>query len=222
MRIDAGRALSVDGINWRLQIRTDLKTIPWGLIDPHNIVNAYALYGIWSGKNGLTRLPLNPGIDPAAAGEAARELLNTLENNLSEILFPLQDNIEYWLFDKNSLQPLVLIASICQRDDMPDTVDKQWLPSLTKDASLNIRITDKEQPGHYRRLAGVEAHQYLARLLDADFQSTIIGVWVERLAGGLGIILRQNSNSSIAESECSEYHLFYRTRGGTGVDREKV
>jgi len=67
-RIKTGRALSHDGTPWRLQIRSGLKSIPRVLTNPQNIVNTYALHGIWPAKLGLSGLPLNPGIDPVANG----------------------------------------------------------------------------------------------------------------------------------------------------------
>ena len=201
VRIDSGRALSMDGVNWRLHIRTDLKSIPWGLVDPQNIVNAYALYGIWSEKLGLTRLPLNPGVDPVAAQRAAQDLLHTLENKLPEMPFPLLDNIEHWLFDRKSLQPLVLIDSICQLDDKPDAVDKQWLPSLASDNSLSVRIADKEQSGQLQRLSGFDAQKYLFNIFTTDFQDSIIGLWVERHADGSGEIIKQRMNGNSYDPE---------------------
>ncbi|WP_455220665.1 hypothetical protein [Kaarinaea lacus] len=186
VRIDSGRALSLDGINWRLQIRTDLKSIPWSLVDPNNVVNTYALYGIWSEKQGLTRLPLKPGINPVAAQQAAGELLYLLEHKLPEIPFPLMDKIEYWLVDKSTLQPLVLIASICQADDKPDTVDNQWLPSLANDNSLNIRVPNNDQSEELKRISGYAAHKYLASLLTSNPQRSIRGLWITRNADGSG------------------------------------
>lgn len=204
VRLDIGRLLSLDGINWRLQIKTNLQTVPWGLVDTQSVINAYVLYGIWSEKQGLTRLPLNPGIDPDRAQVAAEHLLEALEN-LPEIPFALKDNIEYWLLDSDNLRPLVLINSICHISVKPKSIDNDWQPTLSNDNSLSIRISDNSFSDNEQKTDKTKyckdraANEYLRKVFSKCFNQSITGSWIERQTDGSGIAIKTKAENDPVE-----------------------
>ena len=129
VRSDSSRALSSDGTTWRLQIHSDLEHIPRVLVDSHHDTNAFKLYGLWTQRDGITRLPLHPDVDPKRASLAASTLVSALET-LPEQPFALQDRFELWLLNKDNDLPLALLASACSPDNLPSTLELLWSPSL--------------------------------------------------------------------------------------------
>jgi len=193
VRSSTARALSSDGIVWRLQIRSDLEHIPWGLVDNPNVLKAYHLYGIWTERDGLTRLPIHPVIDVDRANLEASTLIASLQN-LPEMPFPLKDNIEFWLRDKNSGLPLSLIASICEQDPLPDSLDPHWLPSMPGENNLTIKRVDSNTLNNSSILTGKSAHEYLASIVMRQCNKPPQGYWIKRQADGSGLVYSNITN----------------------------
>jgi len=194
---ETARALSTDGIVWQLQIRTDFEHLPWEFVDNYPVSNAYRLYGIWSPRNGLTPLPLQPGIEVQHANYLATSLIESL-NKLPEFPFPLKDSTELWLFDKEHGQPLALIASACEHDNLPQTVDLQWSPSLSGDNSLVIQRKDTGLSPSTCTLQGKRAHEYLASIVRRHCTNPPTALWIKRLPDKSGQVVRNELNQDIS------------------------
>ena len=106
----AGRALSVDGVNWEIQLRATLPA-GWGVLNRGRGENVFFRFGVWSREEGLARFPPARNVDPNAAERDTAALLAQVEEALPALPFPLADTLECWLLDADR-KPLALLASL--------------------------------------------------------------------------------------------------------------
>jgi hypothetical protein len=64
VKMSEARALSVDGRNWHIQVRCEIRRPRWGG-DPNNVTvyRRFVAFALWSSRDGLTRLPIDPTLD---------------------------------------------------------------------------------------------------------------------------------------------------------------
>ena len=67
MECQAGRALSLDGRTWQLQVGLELVGTPWSAFEAPTRRQSFVPYGNWSQVQGIRRMPLNPLADAAVA-----------------------------------------------------------------------------------------------------------------------------------------------------------
>ncbi|WP_126445196.1 hypothetical protein [Sulfuricystis multivorans] len=123
-----GRAVSVDGVNWELQLRMRLPA-GWGFLDRAGGDTAYLRFGVWSKAEGLARFPPARNVDPNAAEKSAAALLDEIGAALPRLPFGLIDTLECWLVDIVR-KPLALIASLKADDVLPERAPRRWAPLL--------------------------------------------------------------------------------------------
>ena len=196
VRSDTARALSNDGITWRLQIRSNLEHIPWGFVDDHSATNAYRLYGIWSQRDGLTHLPLHPGIDAERANLEASKILSSLEN-LPDLPFPLQDTTELWLLNKEKGTPLALLASACSDNNLPDNLELRWTPSLPWNNNFDIHCHELAPKHSAPRLKGKLANEFLSNIVMKHCTNPPQAYWINRQPDGSGVVHSNEFNNPV-------------------------
>jgi len=124
----AGRALSVDGVNWEIQLRATLPA-GWGVLNRGRGENVFFRFGVWSRAEGLARFPPARNVDPNAAERDAAALLAQVEEALPALPFPLADTLECWLLDAHR-RPLALLASLPPDAQLPEHAARRWTPAL--------------------------------------------------------------------------------------------
>lgn len=163
----AGRALSVDGLNWEIQVRAALPA-GWGSLNRGRTESSYCRFAIWSASEGMGRFRTPPQLDRQAAERAAEQLIAAIR--AVQVPFQLADNLECWLIDAVRGKPLALIASREPDAPLPDRVARRWVAALNDGATLP-----------HDRLASLE-NRVGNRALPA-------GQWVLRDATGAGTLL---------------------------------
>jgi len=199
VRSDTARALSNDGINWRLQIRLDPDQISRGLVDNKQAFNAYRLFGIWSQRDGLTRLPLQPGLDSEQANLIVSTIISSLEN-LPDRPFPLKDCFELWLLNKNNELPLALLASACSLDNVPNTVELRWLPCLPGDNNFKLNCYELVSSNTAMEQKGKQASDFLSNLVMMRCKNPPHAYWISRQSDGTGIVFGDETNAPISST----------------------
>ena len=127
VRTAAARAISMDGHTWQLQVRAHP---PRGLWSGAGYQSDWRYYrfGFWSDVRGLSRVPLNPILQPGAMVEDAEVLITAIQAQASALPFPLADALELWLLDADS-RPLALLATAMEPS--PDTLEAIGQPDWT-------------------------------------------------------------------------------------------
>ena len=108
------RALSFNGVDWELQFRC---TTPRGI--------GYARIGRWERSAGFKPFPLDPSIDRSAVEAAHGVIVAALET--AQVPLPQDDYYEFWLLEDRTRQPLALLASCRQPQEMRQaTIHPAW------------------------------------------------------------------------------------------------
>jgi hypothetical protein len=168
-----GRAISTNGIVWDIEIRVD-DDDEWGVCDTDNKQAAYYRYGLWSLEEGLASRPLasQPGNDSMA--QKSEVIIACISDHLDKLPFVLEDKIELWLFDKDGIQPLTLLATSKPGSKRPTPSPRFW--------SACIGATGVPSQ---RRFPGVnELEDQVKKRAGFNIQSQ----WVVRQQDGSGVI----------------------------------
>lgn len=111
--VDTGhaRALSTDGVNWRVQIRSEIYKTPWSSLAIPEHYAGYFVYGVWSQQDGLARVPVHPSLYQEHVEQAIEDLLTQLDSVKQQLPFALRDSYELWLMDADGRHAVALLAS---------------------------------------------------------------------------------------------------------------
>ena len=125
--VDIGhaRALSVDGVAWQIQIRSERPARSWGTLGLATRARRYYRFGYWSQADGLARTPVNPELDISFLLTAWEQLSGVLPGCLHGLPFSLEDRYECWLLD-HERRPLALLASVVDARYLRETPSSQW------------------------------------------------------------------------------------------------
>lgn len=148
---EAGRALSVDGVNWEIQVRAELPA-GWGSLNRGRRESSYCRFAVWSAGEGVARFRTPPQLDRQVADRAAESLITAIR--AMPLPFALTDTVECWLLDTTHRKPLALLASRPPDVPLPERVDRRWVAALNDGeplpreqlASLENRIGNSAQP----------------------------------------------------------------------------
>jgi hypothetical protein len=119
------RALSSTGIKWEIQILSDSPQGLWANI-PFAGRQFYS-FGIWSRREGLRQVPLNPLFNTRDMLQAAEQLIERLLPNLDSLPFPFADPYELWLLDEESGWPVALLDSARNRQELGSKDVRRWI-----------------------------------------------------------------------------------------------
>ncbi len=176
----AAQASSSNGIDWRVQVRTQTPRSQWG--EDHTPAEQQViLFGFWSSEGGFHRVPLPPLISSHEIEIAAQPIIDVLLEQTRKVPFPQHDRCELWLLDESTSAPLVLIASVSDPQHLPHIRRPEWQPTLRSDHSFTRTWSkDKtEAPAYAPREA-------LAELIRHSAGQNPAAQWFERQADGSG------------------------------------
>lgn len=160
VRTEGGRAFTVDGLHWQLQVLAHAPRGIWAASEDEGRLQ-YFRFGIWDATEGLTRVPLNPLLDMGRMVAAAGELTRLLPELGRELPFPLAPEAELWLLDPQGA-PLALLATALEGTDPAALTVEQWQAGARGERpfispSLSARgIPDQDAGGRYRHAEAVE------------------------------------------------------------------
>jgi hypothetical protein len=126
IEVEDGRALSVDGRHWELQLRS-LEEIPervWGNIGPRPTRRRWFIYGKCSRPDAVRRLPVSREISDPDRHPALALLVEALTER-PKLPFPAADLHEAWLCNADGA-PLALLATACDEAECEARKPGPW------------------------------------------------------------------------------------------------
>jgi len=118
VRVPGGRALSLDGRHWQLQVAAHAPRGLWSAGGETDELR-YFRFGLWSETEGTTRVPLNPILDIGLMLEESQHLVDAIQEVAPGLPFPLAAELELWLLDADDA-PLALLATAIDPGDVAD------------------------------------------------------------------------------------------------------
>lgn len=131
-----GRASSTNGVTWEIQVLAPAPAI-WGSLNLANPQLAFCRYGLWSAETGLMAWPLAVKYDDKELSKQSLRLVESIQGNLQNLPFPLQDSRELWLLDAEQQQPLALLATLRPGESAPRPEPRYWCASLGQNGAAS-------------------------------------------------------------------------------------
>lgn len=138
-----GRALSTDGRHWRIQVLAHPPRGLWSRGGEQEGLR-YFHFGIWSEREGVTQVPLNPILDSSVMLEESERLIEQLGTATVDLPFPLAKEFEQWLLDVHGA-PLALIGTALTEADLTELAVSEWTASGRDDERPFISATLSDQ-----------------------------------------------------------------------------
>lgn len=110
VEITDARAISQDGRDWQIQVKTAPPADMWGGIAEDGKTRFFR-FGNWSREGGLGPAPINPILDARSMVRRAEALAARLQQLADTLPFPFDDRYELWLLDGAEQRPLALMDS---------------------------------------------------------------------------------------------------------------
>ncbi len=152
---DAGRAISVNGLNWEIEVRVERPASAWGSLNVDREERAYLRYGIWSEDYGLASRGYAAHFQSSGLLPRTEQVIAAVRDSLPELPFPVADSHELWLFDQEQHEPLVLLAATRPEQPKPRPEPLAWSACLSGDIPSQRRFPQGQQLNDWvKRRAG--------------------------------------------------------------------
>lgn len=213
-----GRALSVDGRHWQIQI---LAHPPRGLWSGGGEQKGlrYFRFGFWSSETGTTRVPLNPILDAGEMVAASERLVAQVREAEPSLPFPLAPELEQWLLDPSG-NPLALLATALDTAELDELRRDAWNAGAREDErpfiSKSLSARDVAERGISGRHVHVEALERLVAEAAAPHQTTR---WFRR-EGAYAVALDQPADAETSSARLPEHALPPLTLRTDWADRD--
>ncbi len=162
VKTETGRALSLDGVHWQVQILAHPPRGLWAGGGESDQLQ-YFRFGVWTQAQGLARVPLNPILDLDHMLRASSHLCEQIAAHLDQIPFPLAAELEQWLLDGDGA-PLALLATTLDPTGLAEAGATEWGAGGRGDRPFVAPSPAPAQaPAPANRLAQVEALERLVR-----------------------------------------------------------
>ncbi|MFZ0791605.1 MAG: hypothetical protein WAM94_18480, partial [Chromatiaceae bacterium] len=124
VKTTGGRALSVNGRDWQIQV---LAHPPRGLWSRGGDQEAlrYFRFGAWSAEDGLSQVPLNPILDAGLMLAESEQLIDQARAAAVNLPFPLAPELEHWLLDREGA-PLALLGTALADGVLDEAAGSDW------------------------------------------------------------------------------------------------
>ncbi len=180
---EEGRALSCNGVVWEILVRATLGSTrsSRSQVDKKK---TYYRFGMWSKNDGLMKRASSPAADQDYFELASKceKLVEYVREHHCQLPFHLEDNIELWLFDSDTQEPLALLSSLKPGTSLPTPEPRYWTSCIGTDGSPGQRRFPqaRELETQVRQRAGFNIRKY----------------WIKRLPCGDGIV--ENTGETIS------------------------
>ncbi len=145
---EAGRAFSMNGRTWAVQVLVDTPAQSWGLLNRQQASGGgkrLLRLGFWHRDEGLKRAPINPSLDREAVFAAGAEVARALASQAHTVPFELVDCQELWLIGQDQ-RPLALLASALG-ELLPQPRDCKWRAATGMDAGFQAAALQRHGVG---------------------------------------------------------------------------
>ena len=167
-----GRALTVNGVVWELELLTTVASREWGSLNKDSAEVMHCRYGLWSETDGLVRYPYQAGFDPHTSRRQVEKLTEAIREVSPGLPFAFRDNRELWLLDQQDKRPIALLASMNPQNKPVPPLPRYWKASMTGSTPSQQR---------FPRAHGLE--EIVRRRAGFNLERR----WVDRQADGSGI-----------------------------------
>ncbi len=151
-----GRALSVNGRDWQIQV---LAHPPRGLWSRggHQPTMRYFRFGAWSEEEGVSRVPLNPILDAGLMLAESERLVEQARAAAVDLPFPMAPELEHWLLDSEG-GPLALLGTALEEADLEELPGGDWSAGGRAEERPFVSSTLAEQGVAERDASGRRYH----------------------------------------------------------------
>ncbi len=186
---DMARAVSLDGVHWRVQVQQQRQEKGFAHFMPASTSLRYVVFGLWSAADGWVRVPVHPLAQWEVLQEKAEALLAVLPECSQPLPFPLEDIYEFWLLDGDTAQPLALLDSAHSHVNSDDLscAHLEWQPAAQSD--LSFHSAQFEAPNHHGRVPQYHRH-VLADQVHKKAGRPFPAQWFKRQTDGSGVGLQ--------------------------------
>jgi hypothetical protein len=147
------------------------------------------VFGVWSKKEGLQRLPVDPSLEIGYLSRTAEELHQILEERLAAVPFPRRDRVELWLLDASQYLPLALLASTLEGRPLPVPGNLDWhcAPAHHRDITVLSKTPEESTAAPTLPGAGEGSREILQALVRSAAGNPRRAQWFRRDAEGGGV-----------------------------------
>ncbi len=141
VEIPGADAVSRDGLHWTLYIQGEVE---YERTDDGRLTTVETpdiKFGNWSPEEGLQRAPVRFVTDYQRLDAIGCTLLEVVKGAQSQLPFPQADRYELWLLDAPAAQPLVLIDTACDDNELAFSASLRWRPGEAAARALGEEIT---------------------------------------------------------------------------------
>jgi hypothetical protein len=177
--VPGARGISPNGSRWQVELlsETAVRQPLWADIGPASAERRFFTYGVWSAREGLKRLPVNPILGDQSGHPALESLLAALEA-MPGLPFPTTDRLELWLLDRAERLPLALVLALTSAAPPTMPFPPAWRSARPEPAARQADDGPGPPPA-----------EQVERLVNAAAGSPALAQWFLRDAsgGGLGL-----------------------------------
>ena len=197
LETENARAISTDGINWRIQIQSEIYHTPWQELAIPSNYDRYFMYGVWSKTDELAKTPVHPTLYQEHVEQSAQDLVELLTTLHEQVPFTARDNYECWLLDAKTYRPLALIDSATGDEQPVFARVPSWYPCEHNDNSFTTTAFLARQ----QTVANsVHAKDILSSIIKDQVGTKTTAIWVKRDNAGAGKIVAVNKKNSKLEN----------------------
>jgi hypothetical protein len=156
-----GRALSIDGLRWQIQVLAHPPSGLWSRGGERTELR-YFRFGFWSEEDGFSRVPLSPMLDTSLMIQESEELITAVRAHADALPFPLAPELERWLLNPEG-EPLALIATALLDTELGDLPCIDWSAGGRGEGRpfVSARLTaqgvpQREASGRLRHVESIE------------------------------------------------------------------
>ena len=124
-----GRAISTNGVLWNLAVCGDGDSTREGENTASLKTKQYR-YGMWSEGDGLISRTLSSASKNDLLKMCCESLIQCIKQRQHLLPFRLIDTVELWLFDKDEISPIALLASGAPEAIKPSPEPERWVSHL--------------------------------------------------------------------------------------------
>lgn len=190
---DNARATSTDGVNWRIQIQSEIFKTPWHELEMPTSHERYFVYGVWSKTGGIAKAPIHPTLYQEHVAQSAEGLIEQLIKVHDKIPFPAADIFECWLLDEKQYQPLALLNTCISEELVKLPRQSHWLACGQHDRSFTSSAFDSRQKN---ATISLQAKDMLSDLIKKYTGAPAAVIWVKRDKQGHGHLIKHNQPTS--------------------------
>ena len=183
VKYQSAEAVSTDGINWDIYVSNDL--LLQDLDTDKRIQTSDIRYGKWSYANGLKRGPIYPSEDFKYLEHQGAIVLDYIQQHHTDVPFPLADNFELWLLDRQHM-PLALLDSAIASKELDQERNLLWRAgNLSRKTFQASNLQDLL----CHSATTVNSADYLTQYINDQTSDPPVAQWFERdsVGNGLGL-----------------------------------